>query len=179
MIPYDELAAALERWRARNGLPVVSQPYARQGAPVTSYASPATATFMSAPPPAPAGGGFGGPRTAPPSAPPSRQTIHGVGAMPLTPPPTVDESVDDDLLEAEVVDDSQDGGFRQAASAEVPRRGRPTMTDEEDEHESSLMGPTPAPPNEGQWPEAPTTSGHQWGHGGDDDRDPADDDDLA
>jgi hypothetical protein len=43
MIPYEDLVAAIERWRIRNGLPV-GESAARGAAPPAAY-TPAPATY--------------------------------------------------------------------------------------------------------------------------------------
>src|SRR5688572_10176134 len=117
MIPYEELAAALDRWRARNGLPTSAALFdggpTRVAAPAPMPAAAPAATAV----PAPAAAA---PRTAPPSAPPGgRSTLFGVAA----PAPaaaaaaaayparggteTYDESVDD-LADSDVVEHAED-----------------------------------------------------------------------
>ncbi len=173
MIAYDELAAALQRWRVQNGLPIVTPVFAatpRTGAapayaaPAPAYAAPAPAYAAPAPAyaaPAPAYAAPA-PRTAPPTAPPSgRSTLFGVAPPPVaayTPIETLDEGAED-LIDAEVVDDSQDvydnegSDFAVAFGGSAPRHGVTTLADEDDEREATQMGATPPPSDRPSWPE--------------------------
>jgi hypothetical protein len=92
MIPYDDLVAQLQSWRARQGLPVA----ATHGAPVIAAipgSGPTTGSGpRTAPPPAP-------PRTNPPAAPPSR------APMPLVAP---EDSLDEhmEVEDAAMIDEA-------------------------------------------------------------------------
>lgn len=173
MIAYEELAAALERWRIRNGLPGTpplfadgpraagtasgsyTAPAASYAAPAASYAAPA-ATYAPpaasyAPPAAsyaraPAPVPAAAPRTSPPSPPPSAETI------------------DEDLADADVLDEDHldnDGpdfavGFDSGAHASGTRRAQAGMTSD-DEREAAVLGGTDpgiVPPPADVWPEA-------------------------
>lgn len=172
MIAYEELAAALERWRIRNGLPgtpplfadgarTSAAPAAQYAAPAAPYAAPVAYAAPAAPaapyaapaasyaPPAaaraPAAPPAAAPRTAPPSPPPSAETI------------------DDDLADADVLDEDHldnDGpdfavGFDSGAHATAGRRPQAGMTSD-DEREAAVLGGTDpgiVPPADA-WPEA-------------------------
>lgn len=92
MIPYDDLVAALNNWRARQGLPVASGP---SGSGPT--AAPASAS--------------GPARTAPPNAPPKANG--GYQPPPLANPETMEDSldVDDAALLEEAQYDNEGGDF--------------------------------------------------------------------
>ncbi len=166
MIPYEELSAALERWRVKNGLPgtpplfaegsTMKRPSAAAStgaatpsysAPVSSYSAPPPV----APPPTPApsysapsysASSYGsGPQYAPPAAP----------AVPPPPSPeTLDESVDE-FAEDDVLDEAQldNEGPDYAMAFDGPPPGAParqpaTLADDDDDHESTTIG-TPGP----------------------------------
>jgi hypothetical protein len=155
MIPYTELAAALERWRIRQGLPVSATPIA---------AAPSVAAVLT-----PA-------RTAPPQAPPAMRAAPPPppSAPPIVAPPiaaaavVVDDEVDADMLEAadEYDNEGQDfamsfGGPPAAASGSI---GGTIGDDEVEEstHIGAAVGgdeafgaaPTTAVPPPSAWPEA-------------------------
>ncbi|HUQ01079.1 MAG TPA: hypothetical protein VM261_01230 [Kofleriaceae bacterium] len=158
MIPYEELSAALERWRVKNGLPGTPPLFAegstmkRQsaaastGAAAPSYSAPAPS--YSAPPP-----------VAPPPAPSYSASSYGSGplyappAAPAVPPPpsseTLDEAVDefaeDDVLdEAQLDNDGPDYAMAFDAPPPPPGRQPATLADDDDDHESTTIG-TPGP----------------------------------
>jgi len=172
MIAYADLAAALDRWRARNGLPITSS---APPAPVANVAAvlppsrpaPAPAPVAAPTPPPPA-------RTAPPSPPPAAAAV------------VVDDEVDADMLEAadEYDNEGQDfamsfGGPPAAASGSIGG----TIGDEEVEestHIGAAVGgdeafgaaPTTAVPPPSQWPEAKewpaeatSAAAYGWGQG--------------
>lgn len=162
MIAYEELAAALERWRIRNGLPgtpplfadgprkpvaasVAQAAYAAPAAyappPAAAYAPPPVAAYAA---PAPAAYAPPAPRTAPPIAPPA------LGAE------TIDDEVD--VLDEDHLDN--DGpDFAMAFDSGAAKR--PAMS-ADDAHEASQIGGTdpgilpPEDEDEGNdvWPEA-------------------------
>lgn len=155
MIAYEELSAALERWRVKNGLPGTpplfaegstmkrpaaapppsyTAPAASYSAPAASYSAPAPsysapAPSYSAPPPAPA-----------PAAP----------KMPPPPSPeTLDEDVgefaeDDVLAEAEL--DNEGPDYAMSFGSSPPKPVSPQSLagklSDEDERESTLLGST-------------------------------------
>src|SRR5262245_38787101 len=101
MIPYEDLVAALERWRVRNGLPVSGG-----GVPAPSVSASTGPTPMTAP--------IAAPRSAPAAPPP--KSMYGVPVTPMNVPgakvperPDTDEPLglddadvlDEDLLEPE------------------------------------------------------------------------------
>jgi hypothetical protein len=153
MIPYEELSAALERWRVRNGLPGTPPLFAEGSsmkrpaaivaptpAPGPSFGTPAPAQSWSAP--------------APSFAPPPAAARPAPVPAPMPPPPspeTLDESVDefadDDVLdEASLDNDGPD--FAMAFSGSGPAPAPPPARDDEDDHESTQIGGAPnnAPP---------------------------------
>jgi hypothetical protein len=154
MIPYEELSAALERWRVKNGLPgtpplfaegsTMSRPSAMPAA--APAPSPYSTPSYSAPPPAPApsysASSYGsGPLYAPPAAAPS--------VPPPPSPETLDEAVDE-FAEDDVLDEAQldnDGPDYAMAFSDAPpaAAGRvPATLTDEDDHESTTIG-TPGP----------------------------------
>lgn len=138
MIPYPELASALERWRARNGLPTSAAMPAPAARPLVP-ASPPAPTAAAAPAPAapapapaapaaasPAPGRSASPTTPPPApggrtppAPPGRSTMYGVPPPPAATvaaaaaaarPPTNLPEEDADVIDEQhdVVEDAYD-----------------------------------------------------------------------
>ena len=95
MIPYDDLVAALQAWRARQGLPVSTQ------APVasTSNGQPSRST--------PAGGyAAQRPGTPPPAPPPKRATTAPRMPLPLAAVDTADEHLDNLEVEPALIEES-------------------------------------------------------------------------
>ncbi len=142
MIPYQDLVAALERWRVRNGLPVSGG--GTVSAPSASYGSAPIAAPMAAPA-----------RPTPVPAPPAagtRSTMYGMPAAPAPAPakiptrPQTDEPLD--LGDADVLDEdmlNNEGGdfamnFGGNKTAPLP------LEDEEPEEESTSIGPPHEPP---------------------------------
>jgi hypothetical protein len=165
MIAYEELAAALERWRIRNGLPgtpplfadgprTAVPPVAAYAPPVAAYAPPVAAY---APPPAP------------PPAPAPRP------APPIAPPPS-SETIDDDLdvLDEDHLDNDGPDFVMGFDSAPAKAAALPGLTDD-DAREASLIGGTDPgivpPPADDVWPEAAgyqpgdatASAGYGWG----------------
>ena len=157
MIAYADLAAALDRWRVRNGLPITGSapppPAANVAAVLTARPAPAPAPVAAPPPPVA--------RTAPPPAP-----------APAPAAMLVDDEVDADMLESadEYDNEGQDfavsfSGPPAAASGSVGGTIGGTIGDE-DVEESTHIGaavggdeafgasPTTAVPPPSQWPEA-------------------------
>jgi hypothetical protein len=132
MIPYDDLVAQLQSWRARQGLPVAvsatsgSAPVvaAMPGSGPTPGSGPRTA------PPAP-------PRTNPPAAPPSRMP------MPLAAP---EESLDDhmEVDEAAMIDEQhyENEGDDFALAFNAATAGQ------HEEGDSTMIGGAPERPSE-------------------------------
>jgi hypothetical protein len=83
MIPYEDLVAALQQWRVKQGLPVGTLGGMLTPPPMRA-AAPAVRTAPPAPPPA---------RPGPPGPPPKSPT-----PPPLAPPDSIDEPVDDAAL---------------------------------------------------------------------------------
>lgn len=163
MIAYEELSAALERWRVKNGLPgtpplfadgsAMSRPAAPSAAAAAApaYGAPAySAPAYSAPAYDSGPASYGsapaydsGPAYAPPPvAPPA----------PRVPPPpssetfdeSVDEFADDDVLDEAALDNEGPDfamSFDSAAPAS-PRRGPAALLSEEEERESTMIGST-------------------------------------
>lgn len=150
MIPYEELSAALERWRVKNGLPG-TPPLFAEGSTMKrpSAAAPVPAPSVpsySAPPPAPApapsygASSYGsGPLYAPPAAP----------AVPPPPSPetldeAVDEFVEDDVLdEAQLDNEGPDYAMSFASSPPAaPARPQAVTLSDDDERESTMIGAT-------------------------------------
>ncbi|MEZ4401677.1 MAG: hypothetical protein R3B06_16745 [Kofleriaceae bacterium] len=154
MIPYPELAAALDRWRVRHGLPITEAPPAPPASvdhllTATSYGAPAAVAT-----PAPVDVGFAAPppRTVPP-------------APPAAPPAaiTLDEELDADMLEAADVYDNEGSDF--AVSFGGPPAAASGSIGDDVLDESTHIGaavitdpfgaaPTAAVPPPSQWPEA-------------------------
>ncbi|MBL8625251.1 MAG: hypothetical protein JNK64_28330 [Myxococcales bacterium] len=157
MIAYADLAAALDRWRVRNGLPITGSapppPVANVAAVLTPRPAPAPAPVAAPPPPVA--------RTAPPPAP-----APAAAAM------LVDDEVDADMLETadEYDNEGQDfamsfSGPPAAASGSIGGTIGGTIGDD-DVEESTHIGagvggddafgasPTTAVPPPSQWPEA-------------------------
>lgn len=147
MIPYEELSAALERWRVKNGLP---------GTPPL-FAEGSTMKRPTAAAPAPAPSPYSAPAPAPVAAPSYGASSYGsgpYGAPPAPPAPaprvpappspeTLDEDVgefaeDDVLAEAELDNEGPDYAMSFGAP---PPPARPQLSPE-DEHESTLLGMT-------------------------------------
>jgi hypothetical protein len=165
MIAYDELSAALDRWRARMGLPATPPLFGdgRGGAPPgpratqavaavpapspspAAAAPPAAASAVRSPPPPPSGRstmiGMAAPVIggAPPAAAPS-----ATAAMPLTAPP------DEDALEAEVLEETGDP-YDNAG------------TDFAQSFDGSTVAGGEAASSADGWPEARTVMTHGWG----------------
>src|SRR5262245_21562978 len=116
MIPYEDLVAALERWRARNGLPVFNPALAAapSAAPVARPSVPPGPRLATRAAPAPA-------PVAPPPAAPGRSTMFGVPPAPAPRAPSalpIDDADLDalDVLEEAAVDDNlaASGGYPSA-----------------------------------------------------------------
>ena len=174
MIAYDELSAALERWRVRNGLLATPPLFADgRGAAPPLRATPAIAAAPPLAQAAPA------PHREPPPPPPSaRQTVMGMAApvpvpappaaMELVPPPPDDDGAD--LGEADVVEeadpyDNQGSDFA-VGFASDPSEGEATRAG---------GGPT----TQAEWPEANTVSTYGWGQAAPARPEPVDDLDEA
>lgn len=154
MIPYPELAAALDRWRVNNGKPIsaatplpapsVAAVLQRPAAPIVAAPAPAPI----APPPAP--------RTAPPPAPAPAVTVT-----------TIDDEVDADMLEAADEYDNEGNDFAMSFGG-PPASASGSIGGGDDVDESTHIGaaaaapaddafgaaPTSAVPPPSQWPEA-------------------------
>lgn len=119
MIPYDDLVAALNNWRARQGLPVATGPSGSGPTAAPSYAS----TSPSGPTAKP---GSGPARTAPPMAPP--KSAGGYQPPPLANPETMEDSldVDDAALLEEAQYDNEGGDFAMNFGREVENDGEST-----------------------------------------------------
>ena len=142
MIPYEELAAALQRWRLRNGLPVADLAVASSPAPITTSAVP----------------------VATPASPTTRSTRHAVPAAPAgwtaparapaAAPAPAGRDLDVELGDVDVIDEdlyAADGG-----DFAVSFDGRKGQYDDEAAGESTAIGhPSGAQPqyyDEGQAP---------------------------
>jgi hypothetical protein len=111
MIPYTELAAALERWRIRQGLPVSATPIAAAPSvaavltPARTAPPQAPPAMRAAPPPPPSAPPSAPPVVAPPiaAAPIAAPPIAAppIAASPAVPPPPSAQTLDevDELLE--------------------------------------------------------------------------------
>jgi hypothetical protein len=145
MIPYDDLVAALNNWRARQGLPVATGPSMTGSGPSAAPAGGAQGPSMINTP------ASGPARTAPPNAPPK---AGGYQPPPLATPETMEDSldVDDAALLEEAVYDNEGGDFAMNFGAPVENDG-----------ESTQMGHAP--------PDASPRSGHD-SFGGETDFDP-------
>jgi hypothetical protein len=147
MIAYDELAAALERWRHRQGLPTSAPLFADGGSPrPPPPPAPAarTAQAIASAPPPPAATPAAQAGRAPPPPPSGRSTIMGMAAPVIAPPPAAPAAADGGVLEeADVLEESGDlaTGFD----------GEPTRAT--GDAASSADG----------WPEARTVSTYGWG----------------
>jgi hypothetical protein len=145
MIPYEELSAALERWRVRNGLPG-TPPLFAEGSTMKRPAAIVAPTPASAPAPAPAQS-WSAP--APSFAPPAAAARPAPAAMPPPPSPeTLDESVDefadDDVLDEAALDN--DGpDFAMAFSSGPAPAPAPLPAADDDDHESTQIGGSPRP----------------------------------
>lgn len=152
MIPYQDLADALERWRVRNGKPTMAsttpapRPVIPAAAPAASVAAPAAAA----------------PRPAPPAPPPGR-TVHGVppppqvaalaaqvqaqGARPPTTLPADElHELDADVLDepaAEDVYDNEGSDFAMTFGG-PPAAASGSIGHDEDEHTSMATAPVTA-----------------------------------
>jgi hypothetical protein len=157
MIPYEELSAALERWRVKNGLPG-TPPLFAEGSSMKRPAAIVAPTPAPAPAPAPVQSWSApAPSFAPPAA------AARPAPMPMPPPPspqTLDESVDefadDDVLD-EASLDNEGPDFAMSFGGSGPA-ARPSMS-AEDEHEATQIGVTdpsivPPPANPG-WDHSP------------------------
>lgn len=144
MIAYDELAAALERWRTRNGLPATPPLFAGAALPRATQAvaavPPPTSSpaIVRSPPPPPASGrstmiGMAAPAVAPPPA---------AAAMPLAAP------LDEEYGEAEVLEEPGDQYDNEGKDFAVGFDG------------STNPG---AGSSADGWPEANTVMSHGWG----------------
>lgn len=190
MIAYEELAAALERWRIRNGLPGTPPLFADGPMRLASAAAAAPAPPATyAPPPA-----YAPPVAAEPyAAPPERR------APPPPPPPgfeSVNETMDEDVsefAEADVVDEAHDADgdaegdaddeahldtdgpdFAMSfatSPAELAARAEAAAMNDDDAREAALLGVTDpgiVPPPADAWPDAAgyqtgDAGGHAWG----------------
>ncbi|HEY1816957.1 MAG TPA: hypothetical protein VGG74_31630 [Kofleriaceae bacterium] len=97
MIPYDDLVAALQAWRARQGLPVSAPASGSNGQ--VSRTTPA--------------GGYAAQRPTPPSAPPApppaaakRSTTAPRMPLPLQPADTADEQLDNLEVDNSLIEES-------------------------------------------------------------------------
>src|SRR5689334_8690330 len=109
MIPYDDLVAALNNWRARQGLPVAT-------GPSMSGSGPSAAPSMMSTPASGPTANSGPARTAPPNAPPRTggyQPPPLATPEPETMPETMEDSldVDDAALLEEAAYDNEGGDF--------------------------------------------------------------------
>jgi hypothetical protein len=140
MIPYEELSAALERWRVKNGLPG-TPPLFAEGSTMRRPAAIVAPTPAPAPAPAPVAS-WSAP--APSFAPQPAGARPAPAPMPMAPPPsseTLDESVDefadDDVLdEASLDNEGPDYAMPFASSAQPA----PLPANDEDDHESTQIG---------------------------------------
>ena len=143
MIPYSDLAAALDRWRARKGL-VTSQASTYASAPAVI----APAVIAPAPVAAP---------KAPPMAPPAASPAAvAARAVPSAPPPRAVTEDPVDLADADMIDDEsyENAGNDFAmsfAQPGAPRTPAP-LAELEDEglaDESTMIGANPATTDSG------------------------------
>lgn len=166
MIAYDELAAALERWRIRNGLPATPPLFADARGATPPPAPRATQAIAAAPPPPAPAPVAAAPHRAPPPPPSGRATLFGMpaaappapaptAAMELVPPPPDDDG--GDLGEADVLEESDpydnEGSDFAVAFAAEPGAGGDEPTRAGGDAGSSADG----------WPEAHTVSTYGWG----------------
>jgi hypothetical protein len=123
MIPYDDLVAALNNWRARQGLPVATGP---------SGSGPSAAPSLMTTPASGPTANSGPARTAPPNAPP--KAAGGYAPPPLATPETMEDSldVDDAALLEEAQYENEGGDFAMNFGAPV-----------ENDAESTTMGHAP------------------------------------
>ncbi len=148
MIPYPELAAALDRWRVKNGKPItaaapppapsVASVLQRPSAPMPIAVAPAPAPIVIAPPAAP--------RTAPPPAPPAAVTVT-----------TIDDEVDADMLEAADEYDNEGSDFAMSFSGPPPTVSG-SIGGGDDSDESTHIGAAAAAPADDAFGAAPTTA---------------------
>ncbi len=164
MIAYEELAAALERWRIRNGLPGTPPLFAdgprkpvAASVAQAAYATPAAAAYAAPAAPAyaaPAAPAYVAPAAAAYAPPPAPRP-----APPIAPPPA--ETIDDDV---DVLDEDHldNDGPDFAMSFDSGAAKRPALS-ADDAHEASQIGGTdpgiiPAADDEDEgddvWPEA-------------------------
>ncbi|MBK9030126.1 MAG: hypothetical protein IPL61_02105 [Myxococcales bacterium] len=148
MIPYPELAAALDRWRVRNGLPISASAPPPPPPTIAAVLAPRPAEVIAPPPP----------RTAPPTPPPPA-AIEPAAV-------TLDEVVDADMLETADEYDNEGNDFAMSFSgppAAASGSIGPSLADDSDESthigaaaaaEDPFGAPTSAVPPPGQWPEA-------------------------
>jgi len=133
MIPYEDLVAALQAWRVKQGLPVgmlggmITPPPMRAAAPVVRAAPPA-------PPPA---------RPGPPGPPPKSPT-----PPPLAPPDSIDEPVDDASLLEETHYENEGADFALAFQP-VAAEGEPHEGTTVDDPNGSA--PRPKTPRDHDW----------------------------
>ena len=152
MIAYEELAAALERWRTRNGLPATPPLFA--GAPPPARATQAVAAVP--PPPVaavPLPVALATPVRSPPPPPSGRATMIGMAApvIAAAPPPApapMELAADDSLDEPEVIEEAGDQYDNAGNDYAVGFDGQGAP-----EAGSSADG----------WPEAHTVATHGWG----------------
>ncbi len=153
MIPYEELAAALERWRIRNGLPG-TPPLFADGPRLSTMAPAAVASYA---PPAVT-------YAAPPVSSGPAAAAYAARPVPAMPPPpsaqTLDEDVDE-FAEDDVLDeghlDTEGPDFAMAFDDSAKAKARATATTSaDDDRESTLMGGTDPGivPPPAAWPEA-------------------------
>jgi hypothetical protein len=134
MIPYDDLVAALNNWRTRQGLPVATGPSMTGSGPTAApsvISTPASGPMASS----------GPARTAPPNAPPRAAgyqppplAMPEPGTMPETMPETMEDSldVDDAALLEEAHYENEGGDFAMNFGAPV-----------ENDAESTTLGHAP------------------------------------
>lgn len=161
MIAYDELAAALERWRHRQGLPTSAPLFADGAAPTTRPPTPppapaprATQAIAAAPPP-PAATPAAQAGRAPPPPPSGRSTLMGMAAPVIAPPPAAPAAPADGgvLEEADVLEESGDPYDNRGGDFAVGFEGEGEPTRATGDAASSADG----------WPEARTVSTYGWG----------------
>jgi hypothetical protein len=135
MIPYQDLAAALDRWRARQGLVTSGVPM--PAAPAAPIAPPVAAAPT---------------RTAPPVAPPAPIAVAAVAAraVPGAPPRRAVTEDPVDLADADMIDDEYDstgGDFAMNFAAPAPLAAAPGHDGDGDAdvEESTMIGSTPGP----------------------------------
>lgn len=188
MIAYEELAAALERWRIRNGLPatpplfadsrgVSAPPAAPRSTQAIAAAPPPPAVVVAPPPvvvappavvvapPAPARG------PAPPPPPSGRTTLFGMpaptvpaaapatAAMEAVPAPPEDEV--GDLGEADVLEESGDPYDNEGNDYAVSFGSTAAGALGDDGGDTRVSGD--AGSSADGWPEARTVMSHGWG----------------